>query len=107
SHTRGESDLDILRDSGFKKMKYRRKHPKISDRINAVNRMFRAADGSIKMRVNRECKVTIDALEQTIYKKGTREVDKSMSIEHPADALGYCIDLEFPVRKITILGISI
>lgn len=107
SHTRGESDLDILRDAGFRKMKYRRKHPKVTDRINAVNRMFRAADGSIKMRVNRDCKATIDALEQTIYKKGSREVDKSLGVEHPADGLGYCIDLEFPVRKITILGISI
>lgn len=107
SHGRGESDLDILRDAGFKRMKYRRKHPKVSDRVNAVNRMFKAADGSIKIRVDRNCKHTIVALEQTIYKAGTREVDKSAGIEHAADALGYCIDLEFPVRQITILGVSI
>jgi hypothetical protein len=107
SHGRGESDLDILRDAGFRKMKYRRKHPAVSDRINAVNRMFKAADGGIRMRVDRKCKHTITALEQTIYKPGTREVDKTAGIEHAADALGYCIDLEFPVRKITILGTSI
>jgi hypothetical protein len=107
SHGRGESDLDILRDAGFKRLKYRRKHPKVADRVNAVNRMFKAADGSIRMRVDRNCKHTIDALEQTIYKKGTRDVDKSMGVEHAADALGYCIDLEFPVRKIEILGVSI
>lgn len=105
--SRGESDLDILRDSGFKRMKYRRKHPKVADRVNAVNRMFKAADGSVRMRVDRDCKHTIDALEQTIYKKGTREVDKTMGVEHAADGLGYCIDLEFPVRRIQILGISI
>lgn len=107
SHGRGESDLDILRDAGFKKMKYRRKHPKVSDRVNAVNRMFKSADGSIRMRVNRKCKHTITALEQTIYKAGTREVDKSAGIEHAADALGYCIDIEFPIRDVTILGVSL
>ena len=107
SHARGESDLDILRDAGFKRLKYRRKHPKVSDRVNAVNRMFKAADGSIRFRVDRKCKHTIEALEQTIYKKGTREVDKSLGVEHAADALGYAIELEFPVRDVKILGVSI
>ena len=106
-HTRGESDLEVLRDAGFKRMKYRRKHPKVADRVNAVNRMFKSADGKIRMRVDRECKHTIEAFEQTIYKKGTRDVDKSQGTEHAADATGYCIDLEFPVRKIEILGVSI
>lgn len=107
AHTRGESDLDILRDAGFKRMKYRRKHPKIADRVNAVNRMFKSANGTIRIRVDRECKHTIDSLEKTIYKKHTREVDKSLNVEHSADALGYCIDIEFPIRDVTILGVSI
>ena len=106
-HARGESDLDILREAGFKKLKYRRKHPKIADRVNAVNRMFRNGEGIVKMRVNASCRETIAALEQTIYKPGTREVDKSQGLEHPADALGYCIDLEFPVRQVQILGVSL
>jgi hypothetical protein len=104
---RGESDLDILRDAGFTRLKYRRKHPKVADRVNAVNRMFKAADGSIKMRVNYNCKTTIGSLEQTIYKPGTREVDKTAGLEHAGDALGYCVDLEFPVRQIKIMGISL
>lgn len=107
AHTRGESDLDILRDAGFRRMKYRKKHPKIADRINSVNRMLKAADGSVRLRVNSRCKNVIDAFEQTIYKPGTREVDKTMGIEHPLDATGYCIDIEFPVRQIQILGISL
>jgi len=104
---RGESDLDILREAGFTRIKYRRKHPKVADRVNAVNRMFKTGDGQIRMRVNSTCKHTIAALEQTIYKPGTREVDKSQGLEHPADALGYCVDLQFPVREITILGRSL
>lgn len=105
-HARGESDLDIMRDAGFIRLKYRRKSPKVSDRINATNRMFKTADGTIRMRVDQGCKHTITAFEQVIYKPGTREVDKTMNIEHAADAVGYCIDLEYPVRKIEIAGVS-
>lgn len=104
---RGESDLDILRDSGFKKMKFRRKHPRISDRVNSVNRMLKSAEGEIRLFVNSQCKHTIISLEQTIYKPGTREVDKSDGFEHAADGLGYCIDIEFPMRNIKILGVSL
>lgn len=107
SHARGESDLDILREAGFKKIKFRRKHPKVADRVNAVNRMLQTADGTIKLRVDRRCKHLIAALEQTIYKEGSREVDKSAGIEHPADGLGYAIEMEFPVRGIKIAGVSI
>ena len=105
-HARGETDLDILREQGFKKIKYRRKHPLVADRVNAVNRMLRAADGTIRLRVNASCKHLINAFEQTIYKKGSRDVDKDAGVEHSADAAGYCIDLEFPVRKVEIGGMS-
>ena len=106
-HARGETDMDILREKGFKRIKYRKKHPMVADRVNAVNRMLKDANGAIRLRVDEKCKHFINALEQTIYKKGTREVDKSMGIEHSADAGGYCIELEFPVRKIEIGGLSI
>lgn len=106
-HARGETDMDILREKGFKRIKYRRKHPFVADRVNAVNRMLRSANGTVKMRVNTKCKHFINALEQTIYKPGSRDVDKSAGVEHSADAGGYCIELEFPVRKVEILGVSI
>ncbi|AMB48274.1 phage terminase large subunit [Methylobacterium sp. AMS5] len=106
-HGRGESDLDILRDAEFKNLKYRKKHPKVADRVNSVNRMLKAADGTIRLKVDRNCKHVINAFEQTIYKPGSRDVDKSAGVEHPADALGYCLDLEFPVRQIKILGVSL
>ena len=106
-HARGESDLDIFRQSGFKRIKYRRRAPLVSDRVNAVNRMLKSAEGVVRLRVDASCKHLINALEQTIYKKGTREVDKSLGIEHSTDALGYCIEIEFPVRELKIAGISI
>jgi hypothetical protein len=107
THARGESSLDILREAGFTRIKYKRKHPLIADRVNAVNRMLRSADNTIRLRVNSSCRKVIEALEQTIYKQGTRDVDKSGGFEHPADALGYYIDFEHPVREIKILGLSL
>ncbi len=105
-HARGESDMDILREKGFKRIKYRKKHPMVADRVNAVNRMLKDANGNVRLKINPRCKHFINALEQTIYKKGTREVDKTNGTEHSADAGGYCIELEFPVRKVDIGGMS-
>ena len=106
-HARGETDLDILREGGFKKIKYRRKNPLIVDRVNAVNRLLRTASGNIRLRIDGKCKHLIDALEQTIYKKGSKEVDKDAGTEHSADALGYPIELEYPVRKVEVAGLSL
>lgn len=105
-HARGETDMDILREKGFKRIKYRKKHPAIADRVNAVNRLLRAANGSVRMRIDNRCKHYIASLEQTIYVKGARDVDKKGGTEHSADAAGYCIELEFPVRKVDIGGMS-
>lgn len=79
----------------------------IADRVNAVNRMLKAANGTIRMRINESCETNIQSLEQTIYKKNSREIDKAGNIEHMSDALGYPIEYMFPVRKIEIAGISI
>lgn len=106
-HVRGESDLEILRQAGFRKMLYRRKHPRVTNRVNAVNRMLVNANGVVRLKINRSCNHLIRALEETIYKAGSRDVDKSQGLEHAADALGYCIEYEFPVRGFKILGVSI
>lgn len=104
---RGQSDLDILKEAGFKSFRFRRKHPLVSDRVNAVNRMFRAADDTRRLFIDEGCTNLIKSLEETIYKEGSREVDKKLGTEHPADALGYPIELEFPVRKVEVMGVSI
>lgn len=106
-HARGESDLDIFRERGFKKQRYHRKHPPIADRVNAVNRMLKSADGKIRLRIDHKCRHLIGSLEQTIYKRGCREIDKDADVEHSGDALGYCIHYQFPIRKIEIAGASI
>lgn len=104
---RGESNLEILREAGFKKIYAKRKHPAVQDRVNAVNRLLRTAEGEIRLKVDRKCRKFIDSLEQTIYKEGSREVDKSMGVEHATDAFGYYADFRHPMRKVNILGVSI
>lgn len=106
-HARGESDLDIFREKGFARQKFHRKHPPIADRVNAVNRMLRSADGQVRLFIDPRVKSLIQSLEQTIYKQGCRDIDKDAGTEHSADALGYCIQYQFPVRKVDIAGVSI
>lgn len=107
NHDRGETSLEILREAGFKSIYFKRKHPLVADRVNAVNRLFRTAEGTSLLRINHTCKKFINAAEQTIYKEGTREVDKSQGVEHPMDAFGYFADLKYPLRKSLLLGISV
>lgn len=102
----GVSDFAILRQQGFTRLKYRRKHPARRDRINAMNRLMRSGDGTSRLIIDSSCKKLIESLEQTQYKQGTSEIDKKMHIEHATDALGYGVELEFPVRDIQILGAS-
>ena len=107
NHDRGETSLDVLREAGFKEIYHKRKHPLVQDRINAVNRLLRTADGRVILKIDRSCRKLIESLEQTVYKEGTREVDKSKGTEHVADALGYYVDFRHPMRKVQILGVSI
>ena len=105
-HARGESDLDIIREHGFKRIKVKRAHSAVADRINAVNRMLRSASGEVRLYINPKCRHLIESFEQTLYIAGSRDVDKSLSVEHSADAAGYCIELEFPLRKFKPVGYS-
>lgn len=105
--SRGESNLDIFRERGFKRLKFRRKHPPVVDRINSVNARLLSADGRVRMRVNETCKQLIAAFEQTIYKPGSADVDKAAGVEHPADGAGYCIELEYPLRRRELAGVSL
>jgi len=107
--TRGESNFDIFRQRGFDRLKYHSKHPKVVDRINAVNRMLLDANGNIRLYVDPSLKNMIVSFEQTMYKEGSSEVDKSKkpSPEHMSDAMGYLIEMEYPIREIVIAGRSL
>ena len=96
----GRTDLSILQNYGFK-CKYRRKHPLIRDRINAVNSRLHNAEGERNLLINRKCKKVIKALERHSYKEGTNLPTKGGSTDysHMTDSLGYIIEYLFPVNK--------
>jgi hypothetical protein len=73
----------------------------IVDRINSVNAMFKAADGTSRLFVDRKCKHLIRALENLTYKPGTNLADKSMNLNHICDALGYLVMNLFPMYSDT------
>lgn len=106
NHDRGETSLDILREAGFKNIYFKRKHPAVQDRVNSVNRLLRTANGEIQLRVDAHCTGVINSFEQTTYKSGSNEVDKTKGVEHAADAIGYYTDFRHPMRKSSIIGIS-
>lgn len=107
SNTRGESALQVLRESGFTRIIYKKKHPAVADRIASVNRLLESADGQARLFVNKFCPKVIESLEQTMYKAGRPEVDKSAGYEHVTDALGYYTDIAHPVRVRRVGGLSI
>ena len=105
--TRGESDLDIFRERGFRRIKYRKQHPPVMDRTNAVNKVLMSGDGRNILKIDPSCRNLIDSLDQTIYREGTNDIDKRLGTEHITDALGYAIEIEFPRHKVELIGLSI
>lgn len=106
SSARGESDLQIFKEKGINHIYFRKKHPPVADRVNAVNSMLQSATGRIRLRVNSTCKNVIQSLEQTVYLPNSREVDKRHGAEHMADAVGYPMEYLFPVSKFKMAGVS-
>lgn len=106
SSSRGESDLDVFRQRGFKRLMYKKKHPLVADRVATVNSLFRSADGTVMVRVDSKCLKTIESLEQTIYKANSPIVDKSQGAEHMADAIGYPLHFLFGNRFQKLVGWS-
>lgn len=106
-HARGESDLDIFRERGFGTILHHPKNPPVADRVNAVNRMLKNARGDVRLKIDRGCGGLIRSLDQTIYKPGSRDINKQLGTEHAADAIGYPIEYEYPLRRYNYAGISI
>lgn len=93
----GRTDHTILQNRGFE-IKYRHQHPAVRDRINAVNSLLRATDGTVKLTIDPGCRHLIDCLSKQIYKQGTSIPDKDSGYDHMNDALGYMVEYLFPVR---------
>ena len=80
-------------------VKVRPAHTPVRDRINAVNSRLKTKSGDRHLIIDPKCKNVIKGLERHTYKEGTSQPDKDSGFDHMNDALGYCVDYLFPVRK--------
>jgi len=90
----GNTDIKILQNAGCN-VKYKRKHPLVKDRINAVN----SALSSGKLVIDPKCKRVIESLTKHTYKEGTQVPDKDSGYDHMSDALGYGVEFIYPIKK--------
>ena len=96
--SKGRTDHIILQECGMQ-VKARRAHPAIKDRINAMNRLLCDANGVRKLFVDPKCKKTIEMFQKHEYKDGTGLPSKTDGYDHTSDALGYCVEYMFPIRR--------
>lgn len=83
-------------------------NPPVTDRVNAVNRLLKNANGVtrlwiLKTEPARKChtRELVRSLQRTTKKAGTDDIEKKAgeTHTHAAEALGYLVHQEFPVRK--------
>lgn len=92
------TDIDLLQQAGFYVI-VDGSNPRVKNRVNAVNAMFKNAKGERRYFINPDtCKLTVEAFEQQAYNKNG-EPDKTSDIDHPVDAAGYFIVHDYPIVK--------
>lgn len=91
--SRGRSDIDVLKEFGFKDIRYHRSIKSVMDCLNATNRMLER--GSIK--IHPKCKQLISDAEQCMI-KGNSIDKKNQARTHWLDGFKDMVDYEFPVK---------
>ena len=94
----GRTDHSILQNAGFRVL-FRPRHPKVKDRINAVNSLLLNTNKERRMFVDPKCREVIKSLSRHSYKEGTMIPDKDNGLDHMSDAIGYGVEYLFPVTK--------
>lgn len=91
-----KSDLEIMRDYGFKKLNYSTRYS-VRDQLNATNALVKK--GQIKWHL-RKCPETVKDLERVKTKVGSHELDKTDPMRtHWVDGIKNMVHVEFPVVK--------
>lgn len=94
-----QSDISLLKAAGFYVM-VNKKNPNVRDRINCMNAAFEKRDYKVNVK---RCPVYTRSLEQQSYAPDGKP-DKTQGNDHPNDAAGYFITLDYPiVRPVTKL----
>ena len=98
STTSRRSDHQILRDHGFF-IRAKASHPSHIDRLNALNRKLRDANGKIGMTVDPSCIYLIKDLEQCQRDKRGGLDKGQIELTHALDACSYAISHKWPIRR--------
>ena len=96
STTSHRSDHQIMKDHNYT-IYAKKAHPSHRDRLNALNRKLKDANGRIKMTVDPKCKYLIKDLEQ-VQRDRKGGIDKSnIELTHSLDACSYLIEYKWPI----------
>ncbi|MCP4256859.1 MAG: terminase [Planctomycetes bacterium] len=93
SKSASESDLSILKDSGFN-VSALKKNPLIKNRVAAVNKSFEI--GRISINTDRCSEITL-AFEQQAYDEKTGQPEKDGYLDNRVDGAGYLLNFLHPV----------
>ncbi len=92
----GQTDFTILERLGFE-LRAPRAAPLVVDRINNVQAMLLNSEGRRRVKVHPRAQTLIRSLDGLTYKEGTSVPDKTLGLDHTADAFGYLLWSEFNV----------
>lgn len=102
-HASDYSDIeDVLRANGWLfTRKVKKAHPAIKDRQNAVRAKIMTAAGEVSLYVNPKTAPWCDKGLSTVQLQqgSTFQEDQTNQYQHITTAIGYCIDVEWPVIK--------
>ena len=90
STTSNRSDHQILRDNGFRVIS-KKANPSVIDRLNALNRMLKDANGKVRMTIDPKCTNLIKDLQQTQRTNDGRIDKRDEKRSHFLDACSYYI----------------
>jgi len=105
STTSRRSDHQILRDHGFL-IRAKKSHPSHIDRLNALNRKLKDAEGKIGMTIDPSCIYLIKDLEQCQRDRRGGLAKDNMELTHALDACSYGISHKFPIRRMIGRSVS-
>lgn len=97
------SDHMILLDNGFLPIS-RKKNPTQRDRLNALNKKLKDANGKPSLFIKSKCKMLIRDLEMTTMQNG--QIYKTEDLSHMLDSLCYPIEMKFPLSMKGVESIS-
>ena len=97
----GQTDHIILRNNHIRVFAPT-SHTPVKDRIAALNSRLSSDSGLIRLFIDPKLKYTIESLERYSYKEDTQIPDKGV-YDHMFDALSYCVEYLYPIRRNTPL----